>query len=180
MIHGSRVVETLANQAAVSHGPVGAVAVVCVTPPRWPRRTPEAGATTSRGSPRSLRTAWGQGGHWTDGDPDVWIVMDSRYDVTRSAFVLADMPVQLPAPDQPPAPRPAAMAVRPLVREPVASPVAHGVETQLGQQVSGDAAVVASIQVTGDMLEAMARPELGRGPESVPAAENRAGSPRPR
>ncbi|WP_433355673.1 NF041680 family putative transposase [Microtetraspora malaysiensis] len=34
-------------------------------------------------------------GHWTDGDPDILIVMDAGYDVTRLAFVLADLPVQL-------------------------------------------------------------------------------------
>ncbi len=34
-------------------------------------------------------------GHWTPGDPPVEIVMDSGYDVTRLAFVLADLPVVL-------------------------------------------------------------------------------------
>jgi hypothetical protein len=34
-------------------------------------------------------------GHWHEGDPDVLIVMDSGYDVTRLAFVLADLPVEL-------------------------------------------------------------------------------------
>jgi hypothetical protein len=34
-------------------------------------------------------------GHWNDGDPDILIVTDSGYDVTRLAFVLADLPVQL-------------------------------------------------------------------------------------
>ncbi|MGI5488925.1 NF041680 family putative transposase [Microtetraspora malaysiensis] len=34
-------------------------------------------------------------GHWADGDPDILIVMDAGYDVTRLAFVLADLPVQL-------------------------------------------------------------------------------------
>jgi hypothetical protein len=32
-------------------------------------------------------------GHWAPGDPPVEIVMDSGYDVTRLAFVLADLPV---------------------------------------------------------------------------------------
>jgi hypothetical protein len=38
-----------------------------------------------------LRTA----GHWHPGNPDIWIVLDSGYDVTRLAFLLADLPVVL-------------------------------------------------------------------------------------
>ncbi|MGI5135143.1 NF041680 family putative transposase [Streptomyces sp. CA-106110] len=34
-------------------------------------------------------------GHWSDGDPDILIVMDAGYDVTRLAFVLTDLPVEL-------------------------------------------------------------------------------------
>src|SRR3954454_17605865 len=34
-------------------------------------------------------------GHWHEGDPDMLIVMDSGYDVTRLAFVLADLPVEV-------------------------------------------------------------------------------------
>jgi hypothetical protein len=34
-------------------------------------------------------------GHWRTGDPDILIVTDTGYDVTRLAFVLADLPVQL-------------------------------------------------------------------------------------
>jgi len=34
-------------------------------------------------------------GHWTHGDPAIVIVTDSGYDVTRLAFVLADLPVEL-------------------------------------------------------------------------------------
>ena len=34
-------------------------------------------------------------GHWAEGDPDVLVVMDAGYDVTRLAFVLADLPVEL-------------------------------------------------------------------------------------
>jgi hypothetical protein len=34
-------------------------------------------------------------GHWQDGDPDILIVADAGYDITRLAFVLADLPVQL-------------------------------------------------------------------------------------
>ena len=34
-------------------------------------------------------------GHWHDGDPDIVIVADAGYDITRLAFVLADLPVEL-------------------------------------------------------------------------------------
>jgi hypothetical protein len=34
-------------------------------------------------------------GHWQDGDPDILIVTDAGYDITRLAFVLADLPVEL-------------------------------------------------------------------------------------
>lgn len=34
-------------------------------------------------------------GHWRPGDPPIMVVMDSGYDVTRLAFVLADLPVHL-------------------------------------------------------------------------------------
>ncbi|MDH6129282.1 NF041680 family putative transposase [Kitasatospora sp. GP82] len=34
-------------------------------------------------------------GHWQAGDPDVLIVMDAGYDVTRLAFVLADLPIEV-------------------------------------------------------------------------------------
>ncbi|MFL1442058.1 NF041680 family putative transposase [Nocardiopsis protaetiae] len=34
-------------------------------------------------------------GHHRPGDPDIWIVADSGYDVCRLAFVLADLPVQV-------------------------------------------------------------------------------------
>jgi hypothetical protein len=34
-------------------------------------------------------------GHWRPGDPDILIVCDAGYDVTRLAFVLADLPVEL-------------------------------------------------------------------------------------
>jgi len=36
-----------------------------------------------------------QAGHWRPGDPDIWIVLDSGYDVCRLAFLLADLPVML-------------------------------------------------------------------------------------
>lgn len=34
-------------------------------------------------------------GHWRDGDPPILIVADTGYDITRLAYVLADLPVQL-------------------------------------------------------------------------------------
>jgi hypothetical protein len=34
-------------------------------------------------------------GQWREGDPDIRIVMDTGYDVTRLAHVLADLPVHL-------------------------------------------------------------------------------------
>jgi hypothetical protein len=32
-------------------------------------------------------------GHWTPGDPDIEIMTDSGYDITRPAYLLADLPV---------------------------------------------------------------------------------------
>lgn len=34
-------------------------------------------------------------GHWSEGDPEILIVTDAGYDITRLAFVLADLPVEL-------------------------------------------------------------------------------------
>ena len=34
-------------------------------------------------------------GHWQPGDPDILIVADAGYDITRLAYVLADLPVEL-------------------------------------------------------------------------------------
>jgi len=36
-----------------------------------------------------------EAGHWHPGDPDIWIVLDSGYDVSRLAFLLTDLPVVL-------------------------------------------------------------------------------------
>ena len=53
-------------------------------------------------------------GHWHDGDPDILVVFDAGYDLTRLAWLLADLPVEvlgrlrsdrvmyLPAPPRPP------------------------------------------------------------------------------
>jgi hypothetical protein len=34
-------------------------------------------------------------GHWRAGDPDMLIVFDTGYDVTRLAWLLADLPVEV-------------------------------------------------------------------------------------
>ena len=34
-------------------------------------------------------------GHWKPGDPEIVVVADTGYDITRLAYVLADLPVQL-------------------------------------------------------------------------------------
>src|SRR5205807_7504822 len=34
-------------------------------------------------------------GQWTPGDPDITIVMDAGYDVTRLAWLLRDLPIEL-------------------------------------------------------------------------------------
>jgi DDE superfamily endonuclease len=44
---------------------------------------------------RDVVTRLQQAGHWRSGDPDIQVVMDSGYDVTRLAYVLADLPVQV-------------------------------------------------------------------------------------
>lgn len=33
-------------------------------------------------------------GHWREGDPPVLVIFDAGYDLTRLAFLLADLPVQ--------------------------------------------------------------------------------------
>ena len=47
---------------------------------------------------RQLRDVVGRlvaGGQWRDGDPRIVVVTDAGYDITRLAFVLADLPVEL-------------------------------------------------------------------------------------
>ena len=34
-------------------------------------------------------------GHWRDGDPDILAVFDAGYDLTRLAWLLADLPVEV-------------------------------------------------------------------------------------
>ena len=59
-------------------------------------------------------------GHWRDGDPDILVVFDAGYDLTRLAWLLADLPVEVlgrlrsdrvmyfPAPPRPGCPAPTA------------------------------------------------------------------------
>ena len=35
-------------------------------------------------------------GHWRDGDPDIVVIFDAGYDLTRLAWLLADLPVEVP------------------------------------------------------------------------------------
>ena len=35
-------------------------------------------------------------GHWREGDPAILVILDAGYDVTRGAYLLADLPVELP------------------------------------------------------------------------------------
>jgi hypothetical protein len=34
-------------------------------------------------------------GHWSDGDPGILVIFDAGYDVTRLAFLLADLPAEV-------------------------------------------------------------------------------------
>ena len=51
----------------------------------------QVAATQVRGVVSQLMEA----GHWHEGDPDILVVFDAGYDVTRLAFLLADLPAQL-------------------------------------------------------------------------------------
>src|ERR1022692_2932354 len=44
---------------------------------------------------RDVVTRLIEAGHWRDGDPDILIVFDAGYDVTRLAWLLADLPAEL-------------------------------------------------------------------------------------
>jgi len=88
-----------------------------------------------------------EAGHWAEGDPDILAVFDSGYDLTRLAWLLADLPVEvigrlrsdrvmyLPAP-----PRPAGANGRPL---------RHGAAVKLADPQTWPApAVTASTETT--------------------------------
>ena len=44
---------------------------------------------------RDVITRLAEAGHWRDGDPAILVVFDAGYDVTRLAWLLADLPVEL-------------------------------------------------------------------------------------
>jgi hypothetical protein len=44
---------------------------------------------------RDVITRLAEAGHWREGDPAILVVFDAGYDVTRLAFLLADLPVEL-------------------------------------------------------------------------------------
>jgi DDE superfamily endonuclease len=44
---------------------------------------------------REVVTRLIEAGHWSPGDPDILVVLDAGYDVTRLAWLLADLPVEL-------------------------------------------------------------------------------------
>jgi DDE superfamily endonuclease len=46
------------------------------------------------GQVREVVTRLVAAGRWNDGDPDILVVFDAGYDVTRLAFLLGDLPVQ--------------------------------------------------------------------------------------
>jgi hypothetical protein len=45
---------------------------------------------------REVVTRLAEAGHWREGDPRILVVFDAGYDVTRLAWLLADLPVELP------------------------------------------------------------------------------------
>ncbi len=44
---------------------------------------------------RGVVTRLAEAGHWHDGDPDILVVFDSGYDLTRLAWLLRDLPVEV-------------------------------------------------------------------------------------
>ncbi len=47
------------------------------------------------GQVREVVTRLTEAGHWHDGDPGILVVFDSGYDLTRLAWLLADLPVEI-------------------------------------------------------------------------------------
>jgi hypothetical protein len=81
--------------AALESGPTSWTAVLDVV-----RLHPADDATAATAA--QLRAVVGRlraAGHWRSGDPPIMVVLDAGYDVTRLAFVLADLPVH-PGPRQ--------------------------------------------------------------------------------
>jgi hypothetical protein len=76
---------------ALESGPTSWVALLDAVRLRTDDDATEVTAAQVRGLVARLTEA----GHRKPGDPDILIVFDSGYDVTRLAFLLADLPVQL-------------------------------------------------------------------------------------
>jgi hypothetical protein len=53
----------------------------------------ETGVTAAQ--VRDVITRLAEAGHWREGDPPVLVVFDAGYDLTRLAWLLADLPVEL-------------------------------------------------------------------------------------
>jgi len=95
---------------------------------------------------RDLITRLIEAGHWHDGDPPILVIFDAGYDVTRLAWLLADLPaellgrlrsdrvMQLPAPPRPPGT--------------VGRPRKHGSELALADPATWPAPQVATSTVT--------------------------------
>jgi hypothetical protein len=85
-------------------------------------------------------------GHWRDGDPDILVIFDAGYDLTRLAWLLADLPVEVlgrlrsdrvmyfPAPPRPPGTN--------------GRPARHGGAFKLADQRSWPAAAVTTVTQT--------------------------------
>jgi DDE superfamily endonuclease len=52
-------------------------------------------AEVTAGQVREVVTRLIEAGHWREGDPPVLVIFDAGYDVTRLAWLLADLPVEL-------------------------------------------------------------------------------------
>src|SRR5437764_3848899 len=52
-------------------------------------------AEVTAGQVREVITRLIEAGHWREGDPPVLVIFDAGYDVTRLAWLLADLPVEL-------------------------------------------------------------------------------------
>jgi hypothetical protein len=52
-------------------------------------------AAVTAGQVREVVTRLAEAGHWGEGDPPILVIFDAGYDVTRLAWLLADLPVEL-------------------------------------------------------------------------------------
>jgi hypothetical protein len=94
-------------------------------------------------------------GHWHDGDPDILVVFDAGYDITRLAWLLRDLPVEVlgrlrsdrvlyfPAPPRPPAA--------------TGRPSRHGPEFKLAEEQTWPGPAVATTTQTTRYGTAIAR-----------------------